>query len=131
MADDTIKKYAKLMGAVEYDQEAAEQMADALNEIDELNQKMNQLKQLVTENPDLHQFVWRTSNQGVYALHNIDDDHLSNIMLHLLRNSEAIPRAIRGEAMKRGLVVPATVPIDWSDRPRIGNSLIEDEEDME
>lgn len=109
------KKYAKLMGAVDYDLEAAEQMADALNEIDEMKLRMAQLEQLVNENPDLHQFVWRTQKEGVFAIHNIDDDHLSNIMLHLLRRGQAIPRAIRGEAMKRELTIPATVPIDWDE----------------
>lgn len=111
---DTIKKYAKLAGKVEYDHEAAEQLADALNEIATLEQKVNQLRQLVNENTELHQFVWR-SNDGVLALHNIGDDHLGNIMLHLLRERKAIPRAIRGEAMHRGIVIPAIIPIGWQD----------------
>lgn len=108
------QKYAKLAGAVDYDHEAAEQLASALNEIVELELKAEQLKQLVKENEELHQFVWR-SQDGVVALHNIGNDHLGNIMLHLLRAGRAIPRAIRGEAVKRGVVIPATVPVGWSD----------------
>jgi hypothetical protein len=110
------KKYSKLMGKIDYDHEAVEQLADALNEIDELNQRVNQLKQLVEENQELHQFVWRTATSGVYAVHNIEDDHLTNIMMHTLRNGQAIPRAIRGEAMQRGLVIPTTVSIDWTSK---------------
>lgn len=105
-------KYAKLAGKVEYDHEAAEQLADALNEIKRLETMAQQLKQMVEENRELHQFVWQ-SEDGVIALHKIGDDHLSNIMLHLLRRGSAIPRAIRGEAMHRGLVIPAVVPTDW------------------
>lgn len=107
-------KYAKLAGKVDYDHEAAEQLASALNEIADLELRVNQLKQLVTENEELHQFVWR-SQDGVIALHNIGNDHLGNIMLHMLRAGKAIPRAIRGEAMHRGIVIPAKVPVGWSD----------------
>jgi hypothetical protein len=109
------KKYAKLLGKVDYDHEAAEQLAEALNEIADLERRATQLKQIVEENKELHQFVWRTAEDIVIALHELEDDHLQNIMLHLLRNQRAIPRAIRGEAISRGLVIPATVPIDWSE----------------
>ena len=109
------KKYAKLLGKVDYDHEAAEQLAEALNEITELEQRANQLKQIVKENDELHQFVWRTGDGAVIAMHNIENDHLSNIMLHLLRSGRPIPRAIRGEAISRELVIPVSVPIDWND----------------
>lgn len=108
-------KYAKLFGKVDYDHEAAEQLADALNEIEELERRANQLKQIVGENDELHQFVWHTGDKRNIAIHNIDDDHLENIMLQLLRNNRPIPRAIRGEAINRNLVIPTTVPIDWSE----------------
>lgn len=111
------KKYAKLLGKVDYDHEAAEQLADALNEIVELEQRAAQLRQIVNENEELHQFVWRTADNKTIALHNLDNDHLENIMLHLLRSNRAIPRGIRGEAISRNLVIPASVPIDWEDKP--------------
>lgn len=109
------KKYSKLLGAVDYDHEAAEQLAAALNEVSDLELRLNQLKTLINENEELHQFVWRTANNEVIAIHKIEDDHLANIMLHLLRTQRAIPRAVRGEAMNRNLVIPARVPIDWDD----------------
>lgn len=112
------KKYGKLLGAADYDHEAAEQLADALNEIVEHEQRAGQLKQIVEENKELHQFVWRQANGEVIAICNLEDDHLSNIMLHLLRTGHAVPRAIRGEAMKRNLVIPVKVPIDWKDELR-------------
>jgi hypothetical protein len=106
-------KYSKLLGKVEYDHEAAEQLADALNEIVELEARTNQLKQIVKENEDLHQFVWRTSGNETIAIHNIKDDHLENLMMHLLRGGRPIPRAIRGEAIARSLTIPSVVPLDW------------------
>lgn len=117
MADtgNDMKKYSKLLGTVDYDHEAAEQLAEALNEIESLGRRMTQLRQVVNENEELHQFVWRTGNNETIAIHKLDDDHLNNIMMHLLRTSRSIPRAIRGEAMKRNLTIPATVPVDWDD----------------
>lgn len=113
--DKTSKKYAKLLGKVDYDHEAVEQLAEALNEITDLERRAGQLKQIVEENEELHQFVWRTASGETVALHKLEDDHLSNVMLHLLRSGRPIPRAIRGEAIARDLVIPATVPIDWDD----------------
>lgn len=110
-----MKKYAKLLGTVDYDKEAAEQLADAINEIVELRQRADQLEQIVHENDELKQFIWRTAEGQAIAIHNIDNDHLQNIMLHLLRTGRPINRGIRGEAMRRNLTIPAHVPVDWDD----------------
>lgn len=118
------KKYGKLLGASEYDKEAAEQLAEMVNEIVAIELRAKQLKQIVSENRELQQYVWTTADGKTIALHNIEDDHLSNIMVHLLRSSRAIPRAIRGEAIKRGLTIPATVPYDWDDYDRAAKKLM-------
>lgn len=109
---DDIKKYAKLIGKVDYDHEAVDQLAEALNEIRLIEGHAAQLRQIVDENKELHQFVWRTAEGVTIALHNIENDHLSNIMLHLLQTGRAIPRAIRGEAIQRGLTIPVSSPFD-------------------
>lgn len=133
MADnDDIKKYSKLLGSTDYDHEAAEQLADALNEIATLEARVTQLKQIVKENKELHQYVWRTANNEVIALQNLEDNHLENIMMHLLRNGQPIPRAIRGAAIKRGLTVPVKVSIDWNEAEsrRIIEASTKDREDI-
>lgn len=112
---DETKKYKKLLGKVDYDHEAADQLAEALDEITELERRATQLRQIVSENEELHQFVWRTGSNKSIPLHNIEDDHLENIMMHLLRTNQPISRAIRGEAISRNLTIPATVPFDWED----------------
>jgi hypothetical protein len=109
------KKYGKLLSTADYDHEAAEQLADVINEIASLDGRINQLKQLVSENQELLDFVWRTAAGQTLALHQVDDEHLSNIMMHIIRRKAAVPRAIRGEAMRRNLVIPARVPVDWND----------------
>lgn len=115
MATSEPKEYKKLLGTVDYDHDAAEELAEALNEITTLEQRIGMLKGLVNENEDLHQFVWRTAEGRVIALHKLEDDHLVNIMLHLLRRGEAINKGIRSEAVSRGLTVPQVVPIDWDE----------------
>jgi hypothetical protein len=117
--NDIHKKYSKLLGTVDYDHDAAEELAAALNEIEELTQRTNALKSLVNENKELHDFIWRTNENISLALHQIEDAHLVNIMMHLIRNGRAISKAIRSEAIRRGIVVPQHVPVDWEDDDRM------------
>lgn len=105
-------KYGKLMSAVEYDHEAAEQLADAMNEVRRLEQAANQLRQIIDDNPELKQYVWTTAKGESIALQNIEDDHLVNIMQHILEHGGTISRSIRGEAIRRDLVVPVDSPIE-------------------
>lgn len=99
-------KYSKLDKSIDYDEEAVEQLAAALNEVTELERKVADLKELINENKELHQFVWRTAENEVLALHKIEDDHLNNILAHQVRVGRPISKAIRSEARKRGLLVP-------------------------
>jgi hypothetical protein len=125
MTSEDAKKYAKLLGKIDYDHEAVEQLADMCNEIEGMRRRSAQLDQIVKENEELHQFLWRQADGMTVAIHNLDDDHLTNVMLHLLRSGRAIPRAIRGEAVQRGLTVPATVPVDWSQQHREAMRMLE------
>jgi hypothetical protein len=108
-------KYSKLLSKVDYDHEAAEQLALVLNEITTLEARATQLRQIVEENGELVPFIWRTSTGETIAIHKLEDDHLNNLMLHLLRTGRPIPRSIRGEAVSRELVIPSSVPLDWED----------------
>lgn len=100
------REYKKLNKAANYDHEAATELADALNEMFELQSRLDYLKELVTENPDLHNFVWRTAQNKAIALHDIEDSHLANIMQHLLDTGRSIKKEIRSEAVSRNLSVP-------------------------
>jgi hypothetical protein len=104
------KDYEKLIQIADYDREAVEQMADALNEIAEHQRRVAYLEQLVEENPELRKYVWRTAKGDVYALHNLEDDHLANIMRHMLSTGRAITREIRAEARQRNIEEPAPGP---------------------
>lgn len=105
------REYKRLNKVANYDREAAEELADALNELDELDRHRAYLNQLVSENKELYPFVWHTKSEGALALHKIEDSHLRNIMLYLLKIGRPISREIRAEAVTRNLVVPDAVPL--------------------
>lgn len=101
------KDYKKLYKVPEYDIEAVDQLAEALNEIAELEQRIRMLKALIDENSELHPFVWRTAENVVIAIHNLEDDHFSNILQHLLNTGRPISKELRAESVKRNIGIPA------------------------
>lgn len=103
-----MENYSKLTKSEDYDKEAAEQLAAALNEIRTLTDKVSQLQDLVMENKKLHKFVWTTAEGKAIALHDIETDHLQNIMQHLINTGHPINKGIKSEARSRNLVIPTT-----------------------
>lgn len=99
-------EYKKLNKVANYDREAAEELAEALNELTAIEARVSYLKELVNENSELHNFIWRTGANNNIALHKIEDSHLENIMTHLLATGRPISREIRAEAMSRNLTIP-------------------------
>ncbi len=125
-------KYAKLNKVENYDKEAAEQLADALNEIVELENRVASLKDLVQENQDLHQYVWRTAENKTIAIHKIEDDHLKNILQHLFNNRRPISKIIKAEARKRGLTIPTEfAPITFSRSRRLVEGEVVPNDDID
>ena len=112
------KEYHKLNKVSDYDHEAAEELAEALNEINQNNERNRTLRALVDENSDLHPFVWQTAEGVVIPLHKIEDDHLANIMAHILERGQQIPKSIRSEAVSRNIAIPAKKASVW-DRAKL------------
>lgn len=121
-------KYEKLLRVEKYDTDVVDELVEALNEITKLKALTTQLQTLVDENADLHQFVWRKGDGEAIALHNIDDEHLANIMVHLIRTGRSISKAFRGEALKRGLEIPNSINVWGNDADK--KLLAEDRRDV-
>jgi hypothetical protein len=102
------KEYKKLNKVEQYDRDAAEELAEALNEIVQLERRVANLRELVEENKELHPFIWRTQKDVSIAIHKVEDDHLKNIMQHLVNTGRPISKAIRAEARSRGFDIPET-----------------------
>lgn len=120
MAND----YSKLDKTVEYDHEAAEQLANLVNEVKELRDRADNLEALGKENPELHDFVWRTLEGEAIAVHKLEDDHLRNIIAHLIRSHRTVNKGIRAEARKRNILIPS---VPHGVEPGYFLDMIEDE----
>lgn len=101
-----MKKYEKLNKFESYDKEAAEELAEVLMEMQTLNSRLEYLKELVDENKELHAFIWGVADGKMIPMHKIEDEHLKNIMTHLLNTGRKISKPIQAEARKRGFEVP-------------------------
>lgn len=120
-----VKQYKKLDKYQDFDQEAAEEYAEAVNELRELSKRAETLRDLLVENEELKSFVWTTAEGLTIALHKIEEDHFKNILLHIVNRGDQVPRAIKAEAHKRGLDIPSASPTRYLSH---GEVLIDDSE---
>lgn len=99
-------KYDKLEQAYDYDHDAVKQLVEAMKELQDIRSREAYLSQIIKENEKLHPFVWYTAEGEILAHDDIEDDHLKNIMQHLLDTGRPISRELRAEAHKRSIPVP-------------------------
>lgn len=100
------KKYDKLFSVEDYDKDAAEQLADATNELREVMQRVQYLEELIKENKKLHIFIWTTAEGETRAIHNLDDDHLKNILQWQINRGQPINKGLKSEARRRNIDIP-------------------------
>lgn len=100
------KEYKKLHKYEEYDQGAAEELAEVVMEIMEIEKRREYLKELLHENRELQQFLWTTAEGKTLAYHQIPDDHFANILQHVVNHGRRISKAMKAEARKRGMTIP-------------------------
>lgn len=104
------KDYSGLNKTNEYDRKKAELLAEAMTERNTLVKRVAFLEDLLIENSDLKPFLWTTLEGVVKPLHKIDDDHLKNIMTHILNRGGTINAQIKAEAKSRGFTIPTADP---------------------
>jgi len=102
-----MKTYDKLDKFSNYDREAAEQLAEARNEMVALATRLSELKDLVGVNEELKPFVWTTAEGVSMAIHSIEDSHFRNILKWIVDRSHSVPPALVAEAKRRGIEVPS------------------------
>jgi len=100
------KKYDKLFSVEDYDKDAAEQLADATNELREVMSRAQYLEELIRENKKLHIFIWTTADGETRAIHNLEDDHLKNILQWQINHGQTINKGLKSEARKRNIDIP-------------------------
>ena len=104
MAD--YKKYSELEKTYEYDKKKATVLAEALTEALELKLRLDELERLIKLNKDLKKFIWGTAGGKAVAFHDLEDDHLRNILTYLPAHGRTIPDALKAEARSRGFTIP-------------------------
>lgn len=104
MAD--YKKYSELEKTYEYDKTKATVLAEALTEALELKMRLDELQRLIKLNNNLKKFIWGTAGGKAVAFHDLEDDHLRNILTYLPAHGREIPDALKAEARSRGFTIP-------------------------
>lgn len=127
------KQYPKLTAAPQYDTDAAEELAEVMNELREIEKRVVTLRDIVEENHELQQYLWTTADGKTAAVHNLEDDHLKNILQWQVNHNRPINKALKGEARKRGFDIP-TEPkvIDYDEqRARLAASITQPPIDLD
>lgn len=100
------KDYSKLFKKNDYDKGNAELLAEAMTERIELQKRIAYLEDLAKENSELTPYLWTTLEGKVIALHKLENDHLRNILKHLVQRGAPISPALKAEARSRSIEVP-------------------------
>lgn len=106
LGSDAPKEYKLLNKVNDYDHDIANEVVEAMNEIAIIQGRVQFLQNLIDDHEKYQKFVWRTLEGINIAMHNLDDDHLLNIIKHLKDNGRSISKELRNEAISRGFAVP-------------------------
>lgn len=100
------KEYTKLNKFENYDKEAAEELAEAMNEARAIAIRLDQLQDIFKENTELHKFVWTTADGVSTAIHKLDDEHFTNILNYIVGANRKISKSLKAEARRRNVELP-------------------------
>lgn len=103
-------EYKKLDKNNNYDVEASQELAAAINEALELESRLKYVKSVVNDNKPLHRFIWTTAEGKAIAFRDIEQDHFVNILSHIANRGDNPSDAIIAEATRRGVPIPEKVP---------------------
>lgn len=101
-----MKQYKSLEKSNDYDHDKADEYAEAVMELKSLQSRREYLQELIDDHSDLKDYMWTTAEGVTLPFHKIEDDHLKNIMTHLIDKNRRIPAQIKAEARSRNLEVP-------------------------
>lgn len=102
------KTYSELNRVYEYDEAKATIMAEAMTEMVEIEKRKQYLIGLLDQNKGLRRFLWQDETGKVTAFHDLDPDHLVNILNYLSEQGQPISKPMEAEARKRNIALPGT-----------------------
>ena len=95
--------YDKLNGKEAVDAELLKEYVAAKQELTTIEARYKYLDRLLNKNKKLEEHIWRDANGKIYAISDLKDDHLINIVKLLRSKSTRIPASIEDEIYRRKL----------------------------
>ena len=95
-----LPKYEKLE-ADKTDWDSVKEVAEVMNEMVALNERLDYLKTLLSENSELTNYIWKTKDNRHIAYKEITDDHLKNIKAYLDESGKNYPQEFVKEYFRR------------------------------
>lgn len=117
--------YKDLRKVFNYDKKRATRLAGAMTEANELKRRLEYLNKILADNIELKPYLWQTVDGKVIAHHDIEDDHLKNIIGYLAKTNQPVSDELRAEAESRDIDINAII----SQTPRLPSVIDDDDDD--
>lgn len=94
-------EYNLLNKTEDYDLPTVKELASAMNELAEIEDRRRYLEEIIRTNGKLKKHIWRDKSGYAIPLADLEDDHLKNIVNLLRRHNQDVPANITRELGKR------------------------------
>lgn len=95
-----MKQYSKIDKFYSVDKEKVTELAEVVNELHQLEMRIEHLNSLIKENKGLKKFLWTTAYGKTLTIFEMTDDHLKNAIIHLTKRGRRNDNLLK-EAMRR------------------------------
>ena len=103
-----MNEYKLLTKQEDYDLPTVKELASAMNELAQMEQRRAFLENLIRVNGRLKKHIWKDKNGFAIALADLQDDHLRNIISYWRRRyNDDVPQNVLLEANRRGIDINA------------------------
>lgn len=89
------------MEVEDFDHDKARQLAQLIEEEEALNKRLDFLWSIKKSHSKLNKYLWRTFDGRVMLIHDMDDNHLKNAIIYLMKKGRKISPVLRAEYNKR------------------------------
>ena len=96
-------EYGLLNKQEDYDLPTVKELAAAMNELAQMEQRRSYLEDLIRINGKLKKHIWKDKNGFAIALADLQDDHIKNIVGFLKRRGDDVPQNVMREINRRGI----------------------------
>lgn len=95
--------YKLLTKQEDYDLPTVKELASAMNELAQMEQRRAHLEDLIRINGKLKKHIWRDKSGFAIALADLKDDHLKNIVNYVKRRGDVVPPNVMREINQRNI----------------------------